>query len=39
MFINWINKAKREETKVKRVVQTLNKLANNEKFGDPGLRI
>jgi uncharacterized protein YdeI (YjbR/CyaY-like superfamily) len=39
MFIDWINAAKREETKVNRIVQTLQKLANNEKFGDTGSMI
>lgn len=33
-YINWINSAKREETKVNRIAKTLNKLARGKKFLD-----
>jgi len=33
-FIDWINEAKRVETKVNRIAKTLNKLAEGKKFRD-----
>jgi hypothetical protein len=33
-FINWINSAKRDETKVERIAKTLDKLAKRQRFGN-----
>jgi len=33
-FIDWINSAKKEETKIERIAKTLNKLAKRQKFAD-----